>query len=216
MNQLRPEIDSVSIPERIRALPVDERGYPVPWFVEWIDGKPEFRVADGEKWMRAVRYRICWVCGQKLGSYLIFVLGPMCGITRTTTEPACHLDCARFAAQACPFLIRAHMIRRGQEELAAMGVTSSGNAIKRNPGVALLWTTRSFEVWRPAPGEMLISVGDPLEVEWWSAGRKATRAEVEESIRTGLPLLEAEAAKQEGAPEALARQVKDFMPLLPE
>jgi len=29
-------------------------------------------------------------------------------------------------------------------------------------------------------------------------------------------LLEAEAAKQEGAPEALARQVKDFMPLLPE
>ena len=39
------------MPSRIAALPVDERGYPVPWFVAWIDGKPEFRCADPAKFL---------------------------------------------------------------------------------------------------------------------------------------------------------------------
>jgi hypothetical protein len=48
-------------------LPVDERGFPVPWFVAWFDGKPEFRAMDGLKWIRAVREHLCWVCGGRLG-----------------------------------------------------------------------------------------------------------------------------------------------------
>jgi len=214
MATLRPELKD--IPWRMLDLPIDERGYPVPWFVEWIDGKPEFRIMSPLKWKRAVREKLCWICGAKLRAYQVFVLGPMCGITRTTSEPPCHRECARWAARFCPFLARPHAKRRGEEELLEMGAASvGGNAIKRNPGVALLWCARDFEVWRPEAGGVLITVGEPISWEWWAEGRIATRAEVMESIRTGLPFLEAEAQQQEGAMENLRRRVLDFQQYLP-
>jgi len=72
--KLRAELEA--LPARLHFLPVDERGYPVPWFVAWRDGKPEFRAMDGEKWVRAVAQRLCWVCGEQLGNWLTFVIGP--------------------------------------------------------------------------------------------------------------------------------------------
>lgn len=212
MTPLRVEL--TALPERIAALPVDERGYPVPWFVDWIDGKPEFRAMDRAKWHRALKEKLCWVCGQRLGARLIFVLGPMCVITRTTVEPPCHLECARWSAINCPFLARPHAHRR-EDGLMAEAVSMGGNPIKRNPGVAALWTTRSFETWRPSEGQILITVGEPEQIEFYAEGRRATRAEVDESVRTGLPLLEAEAVKQEGGMAALYEQVKQCEALWP-
>jgi hypothetical protein len=212
---LRPELRNMPI--RMMDLPIDpERGYPVPWFVDWIDGKPEFRLMSGEKWRRAIKQSLCWICGKRLGAYLVFVLGPMCGITRTTSEPPNHLTCARWAAQFCPFLSRPHMVRRGEEELAEQGAASMGGiGLSRNPGVALLWTARSFQVFRPEGGGMLITVGDAEYWEWWCEGRKATRQEVEHSIDTGLPYLEEEARKQPGAMEDMHRRVQEFTRYLP-
>jgi hypothetical protein len=212
---LRPELKD--LPIRMMDLPIDKRGFPVPWFVEWVDGEPEFRAASPLKWKRAVREKLCWVCGQKLGAYMVFVLGPMCGITRTTSEPPCHRECARWSARFCPFLTRPHARRRGEEELAEMGAVSPGGvAIKRNPGVALLWSARNYKTWKPPGGGTLIEIGDPVEVEWYAEGRQADRAEVNESIRTGLPYLEELAQQQPGAMEELRRQVVEFAQYLPK
>lgn len=203
MNTLRPELTALS--DRLMTLPLDERGYPVPWFVKWMHGKPEFRLMDEDKWIRAVKERLCWVCGHKLGQFLCFVLGPMCGISRTTSEPPCHQECARWSALNCPFLARPHMIRREDglpEESQSMG----GISIKRNPGVTLLWLTHSFKVFKPEQGGILITVGPPIQVEWWAEGKPATREQVEESVRTGLPHLEEVAREQEGAMEALRKE----------
>src|SRR5437763_12378791 len=91
MNRTRETLraELTKLPDRIAALPVF-RGYPVPWFVAYPngpEGEPEFRTFDPKKWIAAVQEKRCWVCGQQLGAYLAFVLGPMCGITRTTSEP---------------------------------------------------------------------------------------------------------------------------------
>jgi hypothetical protein len=198
-------------------LPVDERGYPVPFFVAWIDDKPDFRVMDPEKWQRAVKDRLCWVCGKRLGSYMVFVLGPMCGITRTSAEPPCHLECARWSAINCPFLARPHMVRREHEQLLAQGAVISGESIERNPGVSALWICHDYKLFRPNGGGMLIEVGDPEEVQWFAEGRIARREEVIESIRTGLPALEAEAEKEKakGAVEDLRRRVRAFQRWVP-
>ena len=216
MPTLRPELKD--IPVRMLDLPIDpQRNIPVPWFVDWIDGKPEFRLISSIKWKRAVRDRLCWICGKRLGAYMCFVLGPMCGITRTTSEPPCHRECARWAAKFCPFLSRPHMTRRGEEELKAAGAESmGGNGLSRNPGVALLWYARDYEVWYPEGGGILIRVGDPVECEWFAEGRKAHRDEVMESIRTGLPHLEEVARQQEGAMDNLHRRVAEFVRYLPE
>jgi hypothetical protein len=212
---LRAELSA--LPERIAALPV-HRGYPVPWFVAYPNGPdadPEFRVADGQKWKRAVQEKRCWVCGGELGAWLVFVLGPMCCISRTTSEPACHRACAEWSVLNCPFLVRPHMARRGGD-LPEGTEDAPGCPLHRNPGVTLLWRTRSFTLFRADDRRFLIRVGDPVEVACFAEGRRATRQEVDESIAGGLPAL-IDLAKQDGpeAEEALARQVAEFEWWLP-
>lgn len=194
--RLRPELEA--LPVRLRRLPVDDRGYPVPWFVAWVDGKPEFRAADGDKWTRAVRERRCWVCGDILGTHLTFVIGPMCGLNRTTSEPACHLECAEWSARNCPFLSRPQMARREDDVINTEALHAQDpGAIPRNPGVTLLWTTKRYSFFDNGHGKKLIRIGDPERLQWFAHGRAATRAEVAASVESGLPALLAIAEEQD-------------------
>jgi hypothetical protein len=208
--------NSETMPRTMRDLPI-ARGYTVPWFVDWVDGKPEFRAMDGAKYVRAVRESLCWVCGHKLGVAKCFVAGPMCGINRTSSEPPCHPECARWSAQNCPFLSNPTMTRREDEVInnTRMRDTAPGHAITRNPGVTMLWFTRDYEVFDDGRGNPLITMGTPTAVEWWCRMNPATRAEVEDSIHSGLPSLEAMARTQVGAMEALRVAVKRFEKWLP-
>lgn len=213
---MRSELEP--LPPRLLRLPIDKRGYPVPWFVAWKDGEPEFRAMDGTKFVRAIRERLCWCCGRQLGLWKVFVAGPMCGINRTSSEPPSHLECAQWSARNCPFLTQRQYKRREDELLnrQVLKASSAGFALDRQPGVAMLWVTRSYTVFDDGQGKPLIRMGDPERVEWYSHGRAATRAEVEESVRTGLPFLEEMAAKQTGASAYLAEQKSDFERLYPE
>ena len=202
------------MPDRIKRLPV-YRGYPVPWFVAYIEGEPEFRAMEPQKWVDAVAKDLCWVCGDRIGRNMVFVLGPMCGVTRTTSEPPCHRECAIWAACNCPFLNRPHMVRREVEPELKAKTSTAGEHIDRNPGVALLWTTKKYTVFRDAADKPLIRVGDPDRLEFFAAGRKATRAEIDESVRTGLPFLQGMDPDNAGAQRELTRMLDVFTRLLP-
>jgi hypothetical protein len=210
-------IDLSTLPLRMSGLPHDERGYPVPWFVAWVNGKPEFRAMDGKKYIAAIKQKLCWVCGQRLGVNMCFVAGPMCGINRTSSEPPSHLECARWSAMYCPFLSNPRMVRREDETFTKdhLVENSPGIALSRNPGVVMLWITRQYELLPDQKGGFLIQMGEPDNVEWWCEGRSATRNEVQQSINTGLPNLEALARQESGALEALDRAVRRFYRWLP-
>ena len=213
-----PSIEHLSIPGRIKALPLDEKGRPVPWFVEWIDGKPEFRIADRRKSDLAIEKKLCWTCGQRLGTRFTFPIGPMCGINRISAEPPSHRECAEFSVKACPFLTMPKMIRR-EGGLPEKAQNPGGIMLTRNPGVTLLWHTRSYSIVE-APPSYLFRIGEAFEVDWYAEGRPATRAEVEESIRTGLPSLQAcvdqePIERREDAQRALEAAKALLMPLLP-
>lgn len=205
-----------ALPDRMKALPLDDRGYPVPWFVAWQDGRPEFRAMDPKKFVAAIKQKLCWVCGERLGANLCFVAGPMCGINRTSSEPPSHLECARWSAKNCPFLSNPRMIRREDEQINndRLRENAAGFAFTRNPGVAMLWVTRQFEVFKTEKGP-LIQMGEPQSVEWFACGRVANRSEVQESIESGLPNLEAIAKLERGGMEALCRAVARFERWLP-
>ena len=209
---LRAELPPLTA--RIKRLPVDHRGYPVPWFVQWIDGKPDFRVMDGTKIVRAIQEKLCWVCGTQLGSYKAFVIGPMCAVNRISAEPPSHRDCAEFSARACPFLTRPHMVRRkgGIVEEAA---PAPGIMLERNPGVALIWVTKTYQPFNAPPRGILFEVGDPVEIACFAQGRKATADEIRESVESGLPLLRG-MAKEDGtdAVVSLERQITTARQLL--
>ncbi len=166
------------IPPRVAKLPTDARGYPVPWFVAWIDGAPDFRVVEQGRIGEAILDQRCWICGEKLGRYLAFVIGPMCAVNRISSEPPSHRECAEFAARACPFLTMPKM-KRNEKGLPEDYQAPAGVFIKRNPGVAALWISESYHLIK-APGGVLFEVGKPVEVLWFAEGRKATRAEIME------------------------------------
>lgn len=210
---LRPEL-ALIIPRRMLARPIDARGYCVPWFVEWIDGTPDFRVMDRVKWMRAVRESLCWLCGDKLGRLKTFVIGPMCAINRTTSEPPSHTDCATFAVRSCPFMTRPAAQYR-TANMPADAQTAPGDALMHNPTASALWTTASFGLWRVDDG-YLIKIGDPHEVSFWHRGRLATRQETLDAIAVGLPTLRTRATEQGPDAEAeLERRIAITMALLP-
>ena len=208
-NALRHDIPSP--PMFMEKLPIDERGYPVPFFVEWIDGKPEFRIMDAKKLVRCVRERLCWICGGRLFREMIFAVGPMCAVNRISSEPPSHRECARYAALACPFLIKPKMIRR---EGIPEKVNTEG-MITRNPGVAMLWFCRTYKAEKANPG-IIFDMGIPFQVEWYAQGRPATRDEVMESIESGLPLLRETAqvttAEDEEALQGLVKAAKRHLP----
>jgi hypothetical protein len=213
MNQLRADLPP--LPHFMRGLPVDERGYPVPWFVQWIDGKPEFRAMDQRKFVKAINERRCWTCGNALFREAVFVIGPMCAVNRVSGEPPNHRECALFAATACPFLSKPQMVRR-TDGLPAERGKPAGIMIERNPGVTVLWYSRNgypFEV----PNGVLFKVGKPFRVEWYCRGRVATREEILGAIESGLPTLRDTARIYDG-PEGereLQRQVEIALRLVP-
>lgn len=219
-----PERSFVDMTKDIERLPRDRRGYPVPRFVAWFDddgnhcptgtGTPNFRVADSHYKADCVRLDICWLCGRKLGSKKAFVLGPMCCINRINSEPPCHYDCARFAARNCPFLINPDM-HRVPALIPEISVPAPGEMIQRNPGVVGIWLTSWFRPFMSERGQdgVLFELGPPKRLEFWCEGRPATRAEVGESVRTGLPLLANDYPGDEGRSH-LRSQVKAFNKVL--
>ncbi|MGH8665352.1 MAG: hypothetical protein ACREUX_13910 [Burkholderiales bacterium] len=199
------------LPDRIKALPIDSRGYPIPWFVAEIEpGVRDFRFADRHKRVIAARDRRCWVCSDKLGRYLAFVIGPMCAINRNTSEPACHRECAEFAVRACPFMLLPQAQYRKAN--APDSMQKPIGFLDGNPGCMCIWITTDFKPYRAGPNrdDWLILIGNPIECLWYAGGELATRKAVLESIERRLPLLR-EVAEQHDGPEgvALLEQLRD-------
>lgn len=218
MTTLHPSIAHIPLPARIARLALDHRGYPVPWFVALVDGQPDHRIVDNAKFAPAVKEQRCWICGDTLGRFLSFALGPMCTITRTVSEPPSHLDCLCYAVQACPFLARPHAHRR-EAGLPEHFQEAAGLPLQRNPGVVALWTTREFRPFLDHQGGVLFQVGEPTNIAWYCEGRPATYTEVEASFTSGLPVLQ-EMAAQEGATATAAlmaqlARARQYMPAAP-
>lgn len=213
--------DLPPLPDRLTRLPIDHRGYPVPWFVAWLDpeekplprgqGKPDFRVVMAGAFRQAVVENRCWLCGQHLGKYKTFVAGPMCGVNKTSGEPPCHLDCATFAATACPFLTRPKAKRR--EANLPEGEFADGG-ITRNPGIAMVWTTTTYRVINNGESK-LVRMGFPDHIEWFAEGEIATHDKVMESIESGIPLLKEQCETDEELGEVdvlVADFIVDWVP----
>jgi hypothetical protein len=195
--------------------------YPVPYFVEWFkdgkpclrgDGTPDFRVMSRERWHKCWKGSQCWVCGERLGRHRAYVIGPMCAVNRTTSEPPCHVDCATWSATNCPFLTRPAMKRHDKDlpEREPM----AGFGIERNPGVGCVWVSDGSLF--NTPTGPLITLGDPSKVLWFARGREATKEEVVASIATGFPALAAVADREgDGAPQELRARLNATMHLLP-
>lgn len=215
---LKRELQKLRIPDAIKRLPRDARGYPIPWFVHVDEhGTPDFRVVRPGGIALAYREKTCWLCGGRMGNNMLFAfnIGPMCAINRVNSEPPSHRGCAIFAAEACPFLANPRMRRDTKNPLPEHAQDAPGIPIDRNPGAVCIWITRHFRPFNAGNG-VLFQLGDPMDVLWFCEGRTATRREVLASITSGRSILEAVAAQDGSAGLAeLGQQIARLAPLLP-
>lgn len=212
VNQMRAGLPA--LPPKMRHLPIDKRGFPVPFFVALVNGEPDHRIADPRKMKCCVEQCLCWICGGQLGVFKAFAIGSMCAVTRTSAEPPAHRECATYAATACPFLTRPHAHRR-EAGLPEEKVHPGGVMLLRNPGVVCVWVTTRHRPYRAQAGHagVLFHIGEPDSMTWFCEGRLAMRSEVDASVESGL-LLTLDEMTQPSAASELARAVVDFRRLL--
>lgn len=96
------------------------------------------------------------------------------------------------------------------------GLQQAGFGITRNPGVAMVWSTRKWKTWRPPGGGILFNIGEPDAIDWFAEGRPATNGEIMKSVTTGIPLL-LEQAAEDGAVACfqLGQMTQIFLNLIP-
>lgn len=127
------------IPKELSHLKIDPRGYPIPYFVSWIEGKPEFRFLDHKRQEMIIAKGVCHICGKKLNKdYNYVISGPVGYQNRISSDAAMHRICAEFSLRACPHLYLQKAERRENDELGKMVAAAPSVVIKDKPPVLLL------------------------------------------------------------------------------
>jgi hypothetical protein len=142
-------LDDLGIPEAIKRLPRDARGYPIPWAqFRGDDGAADFRTVDQGLVDRCIDERLCGICGEQLAQWVVFIGGPACLTYRLFKDPAMHPACAAFAAIACPFIAGAYTRYSTAPPPSGPGVASHVDPNMqdhiRRPSRMYLFTTRGF------------------------------------------------------------------------
>jgi hypothetical protein len=106
---------NIEIPDRLKNLKLDDRGFPIPFFVAWVDGKPDFRLLDPDKQRMCAEQHKCAICGTRMRDVYYFLGGPLTCKNQYSTDPAMHRECAEFSLRACPhmFFQKAERNERG-------------------------------------------------------------------------------------------------------
>lgn len=94
-----------NIPPQLAHLKLDERGYPIPYFVPMISGKPNFRYQDPTKRNYCIYQKLCSICGANLRSDDNWIVtGPGGYKNQVTSDAPMHLVCAKFSMEVCPHI----------------------------------------------------------------------------------------------------------------
>ena len=197
---LRPGLPP--LPGRMRKLPVDDRGYPIPEFVSRLDGKRDFRVVSLDHLAKCIREDVCWVCGQPLDELKVFVIGPIPAIRGISNEPPSHVECAQFAARACPFLLLPKAQHRVVDNPK---VRKMPGATKSNPGICCLYTVRGYACHEKPKG-VIFQTGRAVRIDWYTQGRRAERAEVIAALEASMRAI--------GRNAAVEKRVAELMPTI--
>jgi len=199
---LRPGLPR--LPERMRRLPIDDRGYPIPEFVSNLDGKRDFRVVSLEHLAKCIRNGVCWICGNPLEVRKVFVVGPLAAIQAVCNEPPSHVECAEFAVRACPFLLLPKAQHRPND---IPNIQKMPGSMNRNPGACCLYTVTGYSRHEKPDGRIVFRTGPALRVVWYTQGRPALRSEVLSAIEESLLAIRAA-----GSDEAIERRVAELIP----
>ena len=97
----------VPLPERMKDLPFDSRGFPIPYVIYWDkSGVPQFKINDEKKSQKCLLDRLCAICGQKLGDDMWLTGGAQSAFHERGAyfDTPMHHECGVYALKVCPYL----------------------------------------------------------------------------------------------------------------
>ena len=160
----------IDMPRRLRQRPKDHRGFPIPFTTLIVDGKPDFRISDPDRWLTCLCDLRCALCGQTLDEAW-FVGGPSCEQSRQFLDPAMHRDCAEFALRTCPFLSmpKGHFSDI-ERRPPPPGFAMVPGVDPKRPERFMLGRAPGYRRSGGGVGPVIIATAPWLELFWWKDG----------------------------------------------
>lgn len=147
---------NLEIPKELSHLKLDERGYPIPYFVTPTDGKPEFRFLDPERIKMIVQRKVCHICGKRLQpDNFYFIAGPIGLQNKVGSDAPMHLGCAEFSLRACPHMYLQKAEYRINDDLGRIAKLFNPNNITTKPDTLYLVKADKFRI-KPEGGRFYI------------------------------------------------------------
>jgi hypothetical protein len=196
---------SVTIPDLMRKLPLDHRGYPIPFIVLRDDtGRPHFTINDTRKVAYTLKHDLCGICGEKLHRGRWMVGGPMSAFhpDGTYIDGPLHADCMRYAMQACPYLGAPNYSKRiddatlKKENATSISALVNQTMIPDRPKLFVAVMTLQIEIYPSMAGTFYLKPKRPYrQVEFWRSGQIVCHEEavliVREVLDAPIPELNA-------------------------
>lgn len=178
----------IPIPDRMKHLPLDRRGLPIPVIVARKNGVPEFSINDMDVTNECIRQDRCTVCGGKLFRGRWLVGGGMSALAERGqfADAPAHDECTHYALKVCPYLAAPNWrttigkLKAAKANMAAFDLADSveiADASRPPAFVAIMASkiaiqNRGFGVIFCRP-----KVGHVQRVEVWRHGRMLDRDE---------------------------------------
>lgn len=192
-NQMTTLVERTPIPHRMRTLPLDPRGYPIPYIVfRDRNGDPHFTINDGRVRLRCLLQRRCGICGKKINGPVWFVGGPLSAFHPhgAYAEGPLHENCAEYALKVCPWLaVSCYMGRIDASTLYTReGEDRSGGQLFTDPTqipdrplcfVAISTSSYKLSPHSGASGPNVIPGRPFVDARYWRNGAQLSEAEGE-------------------------------------
>lgn len=190
----------IPIPDQMRHLKVDPRGYAIPWSVVMdTGGTAHFAIADEEKRRKAINHSICSLCGKGLPMKRWFIGGakPAFHPMGAYLDPPMHRVCSHYALQVCPYIAAPSYAK----EIAMVKAKARQEFLP--PECAVILTDENSAPGRP-PGDLFValsSIGTTVipdgpyakpklpykDLEFWLHGKEISMDEGVAIIRRSDP-----------------------------
>lgn len=178
---------SVPIPELMKDLELDKRGYPIPYIVlKDKNGISHFAINDDRVVEQCIEKDLCSICGKKLNEDKWMIGGPLSTFhpMGTFIDIPVHHQCGKYALQVCPYL--AVTVYHAKTDVEKIDSEKFDNAYFINPTQSkdrvpffVFSHISGYSIRRPRFGERFIYPNKPyLNLEYWNAGKEITQEEV--------------------------------------
>lgn len=180
----------LEVPERMKGLSRDKRGYPVPFGVLIDnDGNPHFTINDECKRQEMIARDLCSICGQALHRGRWFVGGILSAFhpRGVFIDPPMHHECATYALQVCPYLAAPRYARRIDartlDPAKVPGIVLRDNTmIEARPGLFVAAHARGQSFTGDDWQDYLRPTRPYIAVEYWRHGKRVGSEEAEKFV----------------------------------